>query len=175
VHYLKLNFTKAKIAMIVAVVIGVGLAGTLLTFNFSGSSSAYVLVPGGVTPPPGAVGWISENTYVSPVYEIKPGQIVEHKIRYEKASSSDLITVNLLIKDVEQEGIIEHYINGEKIGSNWVGKDIIEEEEAVVYCTVCGALPWMGPPQEEVIQTVKSISYQGKFQFVLEVLIEEPN
>jgi len=99
---------------------------------------------------------------------------LKHEIRYEKASPSDLITVNLLIKDVEQEGIIEHYVNGEKIGSIWISQNVIEDQEGIVGCPACGG-PWTGSPQEEVVQTVKSISYQGKFQFVLEVLIEEPN
>lgn len=134
-----------------------------------------MLIPGGVTPPPGAVDWISENTYVSPIYGIKPGQVVEHKIHYEKASPSDPMTVNLLVKNVEQEGIIEYYVNGEKIGSIWVSRNTAGNQEALVNCPACGGGPWTGSSQEEITQTVKSISYQGKFQFILEILIEKPN
>jgi hypothetical protein len=160
-----------KIFLIVIVVVAASFAGLFftLTHNVKGPPT-YTYTPGG-TPPPEVHGWVSPNAYFSPVYKIKPGMTIEHVIVYEKASPHDLATVWLLFRSVEEEGLIEYYINNERWGLSYISEEVVRGEIVASCC----AVPWMETPQRETIQTVKSISYEGEFQFVFIVLIEKPD
>lgn len=119
-------------------------------------------------------GWVEPYLYLSPIYHIGPGETIQHTCIYEKASSNDWITVRLLIRTCEQEGIIEYYVNQEFLGISYITEEVARGEE-IASC--CGPAPWMGGigPPKKIVQMVKSTDYEGEFQFVLIVLIEKPD
>lgn len=116
-------------------------------------------------------GWVKPDLYLSPVYEIKPGQTVKHVTVYEKASPNDWATVRLLIRTCEIEGVIDYYVNDEPLGISYISKEVARGDEEASCC----AMPWMGSPGRETVQVVTSEGYAGKIQFVFMVLIESPN
>lgn len=118
--------------------------------------------------PETATGWVRPDLYLSKVYHIKPGETVEDICVYPyKNPSRDLATARLLIRSCEQEGSIKYWVAGEYQGLSFIDEDVARGKTVASCC----AMPWTEAPQEKTVQKVYSESFNGKFQFVLIVLI----
>jgi thiol-disulfide isomerase/thioredoxin len=121
--------------------------------------------------PESMTGWVRPDLYLSPVYKIKPGQIIKDICVYEKASPNDLATARLLIRSCEKAGAIKYWVNREYQGLSFVDEAVARGEVVASCC----AMPWTEAPLLENVQEVVSEDYAGEFQFVMIILIEHEN
>jgi len=168
-HFSEMKRNRNKVLIVIAiVVISISSAVSFQNVWSVKPSPTWTYRPG-ETPPPEIHGWITPTLYYSPVYKIKPGMTIEHIIIYEKASPHDLATMWLVFRSAEREGLVEYYINGKRWGLGFISEEVALGE----LIPPCCAIPWMDTPERENIQALKSISFEGKFQFVFQVLYEE--
>lgn len=122
--------------------------------------------------PKTATGWVRPDLYLSPVYEIEPGQTIEDVCIYPyKNPSGDLATARLLIRSCEKEGSLKYWVAGEYQGLSFIDEDVALGKTVASCC----AMPWTEAPRQENLQKVVSEGYAGEFQFVMIILIRHKN